>query len=392
MQIKRFEQNPPLSLYVHYPWCVRKCPYCDFNSHQQYPDDIESAYIQALLLDLQQELPRIWGRNIQTVFIGGGTPSLMSVPALDALLSGIRALLPMAMDTEITMEANPGTAEIQRFSGYRQSGVNRLSIGVQSFDNGKLTALGRIHSAEEAVAACEMARAAGFDNYNIDLMYGLPGQDEAQAQADVQQAVALQPSHISHYQLTLEPNTAFYHKPPLLPDTDRVWSMQKNCQALLKESGYAQYEVSAYARGDRRCRHNLNYWRFGDYLGIGCGAHGKITVVPEGRILRTVKHKHPKDYLAVTGQMQASGSAFEASLRELSDSDLDFEFMLNALRLKEGVELNLFQQRTGLSSDRLFDKLRAAKERGLLSEDASYVRATDKGYRFLDDLLQLFLS
>jgi oxygen-independent coproporphyrinogen-3 oxidase len=272
-----FHILPPLSLYIHVPWCVRKCPYCDFNSHELRTELPEHQYIDALLQDLQQDLPRVWGRTVQTVFIGGGTPSLLSAEAIDRLLSGLRTCITLDPAAEVTLEANPGTVEAQRFSEYRSAGINRLSIGIQSFSNDLLQSLGRIHNRREAIRAAELAHGAGLDNFNLDLMFALPGQSQQQAAKDVHDAIALEPAHISYYQLTLEPNTWFHKHPPVLPDDDAAWQIQRQGQELLTEHGYLQYEVSAYARQDQRCRHNLNYWQFGDYLGIGAGAHGKIS-------------------------------------------------------------------------------------------------------------------
>ncbi len=321
---------PPLSLYIHYPWCVRKCPYCDFNSHQLNAGIPEADYIAALLRDLQQHLPAVWGRQVQSIFIGGGTPSLLSPEGVDSLLSQLRALLPLLPECEITLEANPGTVEQGRFNAFRQAGINRLSIGVQSFNDEALQKLGRIHSGSEAILAAEVAHAAGFDNFNLDLMFGLPGQDSAAAVADLQQALTLSPSHLSWYQLTIEPNTAFAHAPPVLPEDEALWAIQTAGQSHLASAGYAQYEVSAYARegqhSDPRCRHNLNYWRFGDYLGIGPGAHGKITHCAEGRIERIWKKRHPREWLQATDP-----AAMIAGQSDISRSDLVLEFMMNAL-------------------------------------------------------------
>ena len=397
-----FASLPPLSLYVHIPWCVRKCPYCDFNSHEassgrsRHPAsrDInaslhvtipEREYIDALLRDLEQDLPRVWGRIVHTIFIGGGTPSLFSPEAIDRLLSGIRARLPLDQNPEITLEANPGTVELERFQGFRAAGINRLSIGIQSFDEEKLKALGRIHGREEALRAAEAARKAGFDNFNLDLMFGLPGQTTEQAVADMRTAIGLRPTHLSAYQLTIEPNTLFHARPPKLPDDDTIWEMQQAIQDLLAENGFKQYEVSAYARPGFECRHNLNYWTFGDYLGIGAGAHGKITE-SEG-IARLWKVKNPKDYLAKAGTTGALGGE-----QRLTPRDVTAEFMLNALRLKDGFSLHLFPERTGLSIGAIRTTLADARTRGLLEPDDALVRPTELGYRFLNDLAALFLT
>lgn len=381
-----FHTPLPLSLYIHFPWCVHKCPYCDFNSHEVPGTLPEAAYLDALLADLQQELPAVWGRPIQSIFIGGGTPSLMSPEGLERLLSSLRALLGLAPGIEITLEANPGTVEQQRFSDYRAAGINRLSIGIQSFEEEKLKRLGRIHSRAEAIRAAEAAHGAGFDNFNLDLMFGLPGQDEAQALADVQQAIALAPSHISYYQLTIEPNTVFAHRPPVVPEDDVLWAMQGRGQETLAAAGYVQYEVSAYARDGARCRHNLNYWRFGDYLGIGPGAHGKLTHAGEGRVERIWKQRHPQKYLET-----AHGEAVIAGRRELAQEDLALEFMMNALRLTQGFESRLFQDHTGLPLSALARPLERAVELGLIDWQTLRIEPTERGRNYLNELLQLFM-
>jgi len=375
-------QPIPLSLYVHIPWCLRKCPYCDFNSHAVRGAVDQEAYVEALLLDLDHEMARRSLPELHTVFIGGGTPSLFDGAAIGRLLEGVARRVGLAADAEITLEANPGTAEARRFVDYRAAGVNRLSIGVQSLDDAKLAALGRIHSGAEAVRAYGLARAAGFDNINLDLMYGLPGQTTAQATADLQRAVALGSEHLSWYQLTLEPNTLFHHHPPQLPDDDGLAEMMDEGQRLLADAGLIQYEVSAYARRGRECRHNRNYWQFGDYLGIGAGAHGKLSL-PSG-IVRRSKLRSPTDYLA-----RASGGAVQAE-RALGEAELPVEFMLNALRLNAGVPAALFEQRTGLSLQRIAGPRARACELGLLTADPGQLRATGQGLRFLNDLLALF--
>ena len=376
----------PLALYVHIPWCARKCPYCDFNSHEARGPLPERAYVDALLADLEQDLPRVWGRRIDSLFIGGGTPSLFSAEALDRLLSGLRARLPLRPDLEITLEANPGTVERSKFAEFREIGINRLSIGVQSFDDGHLHALGRIHDRRAAIAAAEAAHAAGLDNFNLDLMFGLPGQTVAQALTDIACALALQPAHLSYYQLTLEPNTRFYRSPPLLPDDETIDVIQDRAQEELARHGYPRYEVSAYARADRRCRHNLNYWEFGDYLGIGAGAHGKLSDPAAGQIQRLWKVKHPRDYLARAGTPAGVGG--DAPVRE---AELPLEFLMNALRLVEGVPAALFGERAGLPLAALEPGWSQARARGLLENDPERLQASELGLRFLNDLLQAFI-
>ncbi|UVJ43783.1 radical SAM family heme chaperone HemW [Pseudomonas sp. LS1212] len=376
-------QLPPLSLYIHIPWCVRKCPYCDFNSHAASPVLPEQEYVDALLADLDQDLPAVYGRELSTIFFGGGTPSLFSAQALGRLLAGVQQRIPFAPDIEITLEANPGTFEQEKFVAYRQLGINRLSIGIQSFQEAKLTALGRIHTGNEAVRAADMARQAGFDNFNLDLMHGLPDQSLDDALGDMRQAIALAPTHLSWYQLTLEPNTVFWNQPPLLPEDDILWDIQEAGQALLASHGYAQYEVSAYAQPGRAARHNLNYWSFGDFIGIGAGAHGKLSH-PDGRIVRTWKTRLPKDYLN-------PAKAFKAGEKPLATEELPFEFLMNALRLTEGVDAALFSQRTGLSLETLATARREAEQKGLLQVEPSRLVATARGQLFLNDLLQYFL-
>lgn len=382
--------NPPLSLYIHIPWCIRKCPYCDFNSHgiKQLGglDAIpEQEYIDRLLLDLEQELPLVWGRRLHSIFIGGGTPSLFSAEGMDRLISGVRARIPFEGDIEITMEANPGTFEAKRFAGFRQAGINRLSIGVQSFNAKHLELLGRVHNPEQAIAAAEFAHQAGFRSFNLDLMHGLPDQTTEQALADLQTAIDLKPQHISWYQLTIEPNTLFYQQPPTLPVDDTLWTIQEQGQALLKQYGYHQYEVSAYSKEPQyRSQHNLNYWQFGDYLGIGAGAHGKITRLDLDRIERTTKSRHPKDYL------QKSVSKIRTS-QPIPSHELPFEFMLNALRLLQGVPAAYFSQRTGLLPQVIAPIIETAIGDGLLSSDKTMIQPTEKGSLFLNELLQRFI-
>ncbi|QKT03327.1 oxygen-independent coproporphyrinogen III oxidase-like protein [Ectothiorhodospiraceae bacterium 2226] len=382
----RFSALPPLSLYLHVPWCVRKCPYCDFNSHEARGPLPEREYVDALLRDLEQDLPRIWGRPIVSVFIGGGTPSLLSAEALDRLLSGLRALLKLAPDVEVTLEANPGTAEQAKFSEFRAAGVNRLSIGAQSFDDGSLQRIGRIHGRREAVRAAEMAHAAGYENFNLDLMYGLPNQSPAQAEADLRTALDLEPTHLSYYQLTLEPNTWFYRHPPPLPEDEALWAMHSQGVERLAERGYAQYEVSAYAQAGRQCQHNLNYWRFGDYLGIGAGAHGKITDAREQAIVRLCKARGPDDYLA-----RVAEGTHVTQERRLGREEAPLEFMMNALRLNGGFETALFSERVGLPITVVEAPLRAAEERGLIEWALTDIRPTERGRLFLNDLLGLFV-
>jgi oxygen-independent coproporphyrinogen-3 oxidase len=375
----RLAALPPLALYVHIPWCVRKCPYCDFNSHERAGALPEQEYVAKLISDIEQSLPGIWGRQVISVFIGGGTPSLFSPESIDALLSGVRARLALEPDAEITLEANPGTVEAARFRGFRSAGVNRISIGIQSFDERMLAALGRIHSADEARRAIEAA-AASFDNVNIDLMYGLPSQTAAMARADLQEALRFGVPHVSAYQLTIEPNTVFWSQPPKLPEHDVAADMQLAAEEALAAAGYEHYETSAFARPGRRCRHNLNYWQFGDYLGIGAGAHGKISF-PD-RITRHARAKQPTQY------MKESQPVDE---RVVPAGELPFEFMLNALRLVEGFDVTLFSQRTGLPLHLVESQLGAAEAKGLLSRDWKRIRPTERGRHFLNELLAGFL-
>jgi len=378
--------TPPLSLYIHIHWCVRKCPYCDFNSHRTETGPPERQYVQTLLRDLEGELSSVDGREVATIFIGGGTPSLFSAEAIHALLTGVQERIAVAPEAEITLEANPGTAESERFRGYRQAGVNRLSLGVQSFDSEHLRRLGRIHGREEAQGAARMAHEAGFEQINLDLMFGLPGQTREQAMADLQAAFDLWPTHLSYYQLTLEPNTVFHKYPPPLPEDEAIWAIQQAGQARLAEQGYARYEVSAYAREGARCRHNLNYWRFGDYLGIGAGAHGKITAMSTQTLTRTTKIRHPQHYLDATGAPERQGCRTAIPME-----DLRFEFLMNALRLRDGFETELFSRRTGLPPAALEPELAAAVDEGLLERLDGKIRCTPAGFNFLDTVLQRFL-
>ncbi|WNV06634.1 radical SAM family heme chaperone HemW [Candidatus Methylospira mobilis] len=377
---------PPLGLYVHIPWCVRKCPYCDFNSHASAESLPEAAYVDALLADLDLDAPRIGSRGLETVFIGGGTPSLFSPAAIARLLTGISERLACAPDMEVTLEANPGTLETGKFEGFRLAGVNRLSIGVQSFDNAGLEQLGRIHGADAAIAAAHQAKACGFERLNLDLMFGLPGQSLGNALADINTAIALQPSHLSFYQLTLEPNTLFHEHPPSLPEDERIWEMQQACRQALISAGFDQYEVSAWARNGDHCRHNLNYWQFGDYLGIGAGAHGKLTDPATGRISRYWRIKHPRTYLAAAG---ATGTVGGESA--VSEAELPFEFLMNHLRLRAGFTLPLFEARTGLSVECLDEPLRQCIGEGLLEQDGNRIYCTDRGWNFLDNVLEMLM-
>ena len=375
---------PPLSLYVHFPWCVKKCPYCDFNSHEVKGSFPEQEYLDALRADLESALPLIWGRKIYSIFIGGGTPSLLSAGGLDRLLSDIRTLLPLDGAVEITMEANPGTFEAEKFRSYRASGINRLSIGIQSFNTEHLKALGRIHDGDQARKAIDIAH-ANFDNFNLDLMYALPSQSVAQARQDIQTAIDFAPPHLSLYHLTLEPNTLFAKYPPAVPDDDTSADMQDMIAELTGAAGYQHYEVSAYARPQRQARHNLNYWQFGDYLGIGAGAHSKLSF--PHRIVRQARYKHPQTYME---HMRAGNAIQEEG--EIGRAALGFEFMLNALRLNDGVPVNLFAERTGLSLNFIEDSLNAAENKGMLYRDHKLLRPTELGRRFLNDLQEMFLS
>jgi oxygen-independent coproporphyrinogen-3 oxidase len=381
---------PPLSLYIHFPWCVRKCPYCDFNSHQIDAKTASSVdgfpeqdYLNALRTDLELALPQIWGRKIYTIFIGGGTPSLLSMQGMDQLLSMVRSLLPLDGAAEITMEANPGTFEAEKFKSYRASGINRLSIGIQSFNDTHLQALGRIHDGAQARSAVAQAR-QHFDNLNLDLMYALPQQTLAQAELDLRTAIDLSPTHLSLYHLTLEPNTVFAKYPPALPDDDLSAQMQDALVSQAAAAGYVQYEVSAYAQAGRQARHNLNYWQFGDYLGIGAGAHSKLSF-PE-RIVRQERYKQPKSYME-----QCLRGTPVSEQHEIPHDELGFEFMLNALRLMEGVPVGLFAERTGSNIVTIQAALQQAEQRGLLQRDHQHMRATPLGQRFLNDLQQIFL-
>lgn len=372
---------PPLSLYIHIPWCVQKCPYCDFNSHALKGEVPHLEYVQHLLQDLEQDLPLTAGREVRTIFIGGGTPSLLSSHAMQTLMDGVRARLPLAADAEITMEANPGTVEADRFSGYQAAGINRISIGVQSFSPQKLERLGRIHGPQEAKRAAELAAALGLRSFNLDLMHGLPDQSLEEALDDLRQAIALNPPHLSWYQLTIEPNTLFGSRPPQLPDDDALWDIYEQGHQLLTAAGYQQYETSAYAKPGYRCEHNLNYWRFGDYLGIGCGAHGKLTQ-PDGRIVRTVKTRHPRGFM--------KGNYLDKQ-HEVANEDKPFEFFMNRFRLLEAAPRTEFQRYTGLDEQAIRAQMDQAIAAGYVTESASEWQITEKGKLFLNSLLELFM-
>jgi putative oxygen-independent coproporphyrinogen III oxidase len=375
---------PPLSLYIHIPWCVRKCPYCDFNSHEARTAIPEQDYVDALILDLEQALPLIWGRKIVSIFFGGGTPSIFSPQAIDHLLSAVRARVPLVYEAEITLEANPGTVDEARFTGFRDAGVNRLSLGIQSFNSRHLAALGRIHDESQARSAAEIALKT-FERVNLDLMYALPEQSMDEAMSDVRIACDLGPTHLSCYHLTLEPNTPFYRTPPSLPDDDTSAAMQEAIEAELADRGFLHYETSAFAKPGKQCRHNLNYWLFGDYLGIGAGAHSKLSF--HDRIIRQSRYKHPASYL----QKASAGEHIERE-QVLKPADLGFEFMMNALRLTEGFDAALFQERTGLPLSAVNQALSEAEAKGLVARDLVKIAPTLRGQRYLNELLQMFLD
>jgi len=378
-----FAALPPLALYVHIPWCLKKCPYCDFNSHERRGEIPQARYVDALLADLELALPSIWGRRVHTVFFGGGTPSLFAPEAIDRILAGVRSRVPLAPDAEITLEANPGTFERARFAGFRAAGINRLSVGVQSFEPKFLHALGRVHDADEARAAAAAAIEI-FGNVNLDLMYALPGQTPADAQSDLAQVLRFSPPHLSFYHLTIEPNTLFHRYPPSLPDDETAADIEDAIAATLGAAGYLHYETSAYARPGHECRHNLNYWRFGDYLGIGAGAHSKLSF-PE-RVVRQVRHKQPQQYMEEVER----GSPL-AEDRTVERGEIGFEFMLNALRLTDGVPVALFAERTGFALTLVQKGLDEAERRGLIERDHQRMRPTPLGQRFLNDLQAIFL-
>lgn len=388
MMLQSLLQLPPLSLYIHIPWCIQKCPYCDFNSHAVKQGIPEQEYIAHLLADLDLDLGYVQGRTLHSIFIGGGTPSVFSADGISAILNGVQKKIPFAPDIEITMEANPGTVEAERFAGYVKAGVSRFSIGVQSFQNEKLTRLGRIHRGNEACYAAELATAllttSSLQSFNLDLMHGLPEQSIDDALSDLRQAIALQPPHLSWYQLTIEPNTVFASKPPVLPEDDILWDIQEQGHALLTAAGYQQYETSAYAKPGFQCRHNLNYWRFGDYLGIGCGAHGKITVPEKGQIVRTVKVKHPKGYMDLT-------KAYLDSETVVPVDELAFEYFMNRFRLLEPWSVTEFTAFTGLPAASVEPILVNAMQLGLVKQPDQQYQITPHGVRYLNDLLQMFL-
>ena len=377
---------PPLSLYIHFPWCVAKCPYCDFNSHALTGELPEDTYISALLADLELELPRVWGRTVRSIFLGGGTPSLFSAAAMDRLLSGVRARLSLSPNCEVSMEANPGTVEHDRFEDYRSAGINRISLGIQSFNDRHLKSLGRIHGGREASAAIDAARKAGFDNFNLDLMWALPSQSLSEALDDVDQALSFEPAHVSHYHLTIEPNTVFAARPPSLPDEDSAWDIQEACAEMLTGAGFEQYEVSAWATPGRMSEHNLNYWRFGDYIGIGAGAHGKITLPAEDRIVRTRRKSHPRSYLNSLDDLR-----FVAEQTDVAARDRIFEFFLNRLRLDQPFTLAEFTARTGVEPSVFADSLDQSLKADLLRIENGCYQVTQRGRRYLNDLQAIFL-
>jgi len=381
--VPSFKALPPLSLYIHIPWCVRKCPYCDFNSHEAREPIAETRYIEALIADLESALPLIWGRKVYTVFFGGGTPSMFSAAGIEQIIAAVRSRVPLSIDAEITLEANPGTFEAEKFRAFRAAGVNRLSIGVQSFNPKHLKALGRIHDDQQAHAAIELAR-AHFDNFNLDLMYGLPEQTLDEACADIEAALSFSPPHISAYHLTLEPNTYFHRYPPPLPDDDASARMQEAIEQRLDTAGFRHYETSAFAQPGKQARHNMNYWTFADYLGIGAGAHSKISF-PD-RIARQMRYKQPRQYM----DNAAGGNAIQEQ-HDVATEDIPFEFMMNALRLTNGFPVVLFQERAGIPWTSVLKALDEAERRGLIERDHSRVKPSKLGQRFLNDLLQLFL-
>ena len=390
-KLQKFDNNLPLSLYLHLPWCIKKCPYCDFNSYASGTEILpEDDYINALVQDIEHTLPSIPTCDIHSIFIGGGTPSLFSVASIERLLVALRSRFTFHRQTEITIEVNPNTAEAKKFISYRRMGINRLSIGIQSFNDKKLRLLGRIHGSKEGINAVYMAKIAGFKNINLDLMFGLPDQTIAEALCDLQSAIDLQPSHISWYQLTIEPNTVFYTHPPKLKTQDYLWEMQKQGQQLLATLGFEQYEISAYANTgsvDNYCQHNLNYWQFGDYLGFGAGAHSKITYPASNIVKRTVRCRLPKSYMDKAGRAQVL-----AKIQNIQTEELPLEFMLNALRLVSGFRKSLFMERTGLQISAITKPLEHAQHKALITCDADSIRPTQRGQCYLNDLLLLFMN
>ncbi len=387
---RSFTELPPLSLYVHLPWCVKKCPYCDFNSHEAKTEIPEAQYIEALLDDLATEMPSVWGRTFTSVFIGGGTPSLFSADALHDLLSGIRALTGLTPNAEVTMEANPGAIEAARFHEFRHAGVNRLSIGIQSFNDVQLQRLGRVHDAKDAHKAIDVARNAGFDNLNLDLMFALPEQSESDALTDLQTALSHTPEHLSYYELTIEPNTLFARFPPKVPEDDSRWAMQQAAIQALADSGFNRYEVSAWSRPNKQSQHNLNYWLFGDYVGIGAGAHGKISFADSNKILRRWKHKHPSTWMSA-GPANPSKKTKLGGENEVAVEDTGLEFMMNALRLTNGFQLSTFTTHTGLSIQPWLGPIQTGIDQGLLIQSEGRLRATERGFELLNDVLALFM-
>ena len=381
-----FTATPPLSLYIHIPWCVRKCPYCDFNSHAVREGIPEQAYVDALVADLEQDLPEVWGRVVESIFIGGGTPSLFSPQAIERLLGAIRARITLRPDAEVTLEANPGTVDRERFAGFHTAGINRLSLGIQSFQDGLLEKIGRIHDGRAAMMAVEAAQHAGFENINLDLMFGLPGQTIDQALTDLRTAAAMQPAHISWYELTIEPNTWFHRHPPEQPGDALLWDMQTAGRELLAAAGYARYEVSAYALPGKACRHNLNYWQFGDYLGIGAGAHGKLSAAATQTITRSARTRHPRSYLDT-----APGAGRIASRTTLTPADAVLEYAMNALRLDCGFSKAGFTAATGLPATAIEQPVSQGIDRGLLIAADNVIRTTPAGQRYLNELLQLWM-
>lgn len=378
--------HQPLGLYVHLPWCVRKCPYCDFNSHALKGEIPADDYLHALVLDLENDVSLVWGRAVGSIYFGGGTPSLFSADQIERLLGRIRSLLTISPNAEITLEANPGTVERDSFAAYSQAGITRVSLGAQSFDDASLKQIGRIHGREDVLRAVESLHSSGMENFNIDLMYGLPGQTVDMAVSDIRQAIDCRPAHLSHYNLTLEPNTAFAANPPSLPDEEQCWEMQDACGQSMAEAGFDGYEISAWSRPGRACKHNLNYWRFGDYLAIGAGAHGKVTLPSENRILRIAKQRHPRRYLAA-----AQDGQWRAETRELGGDERIFEFFLNRLRLSEPIDKEAFSNCTGLPLEAISPYVKIAVEKGLLEDRSDDLVQTGLGRRFNNDLQALFL-